>query len=221
MKSGLTINYNPSFGKVIPIKKIVLNGDTSDVNYQQLDSFELENKDNIDTSCDTNLSKKVIAALNKILLKTDEAEKNTYKNALNNMVRRSLAQVDDDYKIPTRPVDYSHKNMVVNCHANYKNYLLTGKEASEYSAVCRKMGGSNVLANEFGAKKIVISRAKEDYANWINDNIKDSALRLKNEYGGRQGLVIYADKVKVPKKDKGKKGFNTEINIKGIDFEPV
>lgn len=220
MKSSLNINYSPSFGKVIPVKKIVFDDDST-VKYKQLsfDTFESTNNDQIDNSCDPDMSKKVIQALNKILLKNDEAENHTYKNALNNMVRMSFAHTDDDYKIPSKPIDSAHNDVVKPCYSYYRNYLLTGKEAKKIANCGEHIGGSIVLSREFDEPEYVVDRSRKNFHDFSEEILADTGARLKNQYGGRMGLVIYADKNEVPLK--GHKGFKTEINIRGIDFEPV
>lgn len=212
--------YNPSFGKVIPIKKIVFDDDST-VRCEQmsLDIFESQNNEKLDSSCDQDLAKKVIQSLNRILTKNDGAENNTYKNALNNMIRTVMAQMDKDYKAPTRPVDSSHNELVKPCYTTFRNYILTGKEASEYAVSGRNIGGARALVRDFDESEYVIDKSKRSFANCKEDLTTDPKVRLKNQYGGNLGLVIYADKIDVPKK--GHKGSKTEINIKGIDFEPV
>lgn len=221
MKINLTTNFKPSFGKVIPVKKIVLKGDTSEVKYYQqtLDGFETEEKDEIDTSCNQNLADKTILALNKILLKNDKAEKNTYENALNNMIRRSFANADNDYKIPLTPIKPEDNNIIAKCSNYNKNYIFTGREARELIAQNKRLGGVQNLVNEFNNSPYKIEQQNKNYSSFMTSTFANSNLKLKNEYGGRLGLVIYADTENVPLK--GDKGFRTEINIKGIDFEPV
>lgn len=220
MKSNLSVNYSPSFGKVIPVKKIVFDDDST-IKYNQLsfDTFESNNDEQIDTSCDSETSKKTLQALNRILMKNDKAESNTYKNALNNMIRMSFAHTDSDYKIPSKPVDSCHNEIIKPCYSSYRNYLLTGKEAGEYSVSGRNIGGAIALEHEDDRAYYMVDRSRKNFHDSKESILANPKVRLKNQYGGNMGLVVYAYKEDVPLK--GHKGFRTEINIKGIDFEPV
>ena len=220
MNYNLTTKFNPSFGKVIPIKKIVFD-DNSSINYEQMsfDSFSGSPREKIDDSCDPTIAQKTIRALNKILLKNDGAEKNTFKNALNNMIRTSFATADKDYKIPARPVDSSHNSTVRPCYCGTRNYILTGKDAADYADAGEDIGNSRALVRDYQGSDYLILKSKRSFAEQKQSIINRRDSRLKGNYENNLGLVIYADKTEVPKA--GNKGTKTEINIKGIDFEPV
>ncbi len=220
MKVSFNSLHNVSFGKVIPVKKIVFDNDST-INYEQLtiDCCDFSSKESVDTSCDPDTAKKVIQTLNRILLKNDGAEKNTFKNALHNMIRSTFASVDKDYKVPVRPVESSDNSILKPCYTAVKNYILTGKEAREYAVAGKNIGGARALVRDFNESNYTITRSKKDFASCKTDILMDTTARLKGEYGQNLGLVIYADKVNVPKK--GSKGVKTEINIRGIDFEAL
>ncbi len=213
-------NFNVSFGKVIPVKKIVFD-ENSSINYEQLsmDCLDIDHRDKVDTTCDLATSKKVIQALNRILLKNDGAEKNTFQNSLNNMIRNTFALVDKDYKMPLKAVDSSENQIVRPCYSAERSYLLTGKEAKQYASAGKNIGGARALVRDYNEPDYVINRSKKDFAYCKTDIMSDYKARLKNDYGQNMGLIIYADKVNVPKK--GSKGCKTEIKIRGIDFESV
>lgn len=221
MKTSFNVCCKPSFGSVIPIKKIILKDDEDYTGYKQmtLDCFEFQNNDEVDDSCSHDLSKKVIQALNRILLKNDEAEKNTFENARNNMIRMSLAHMDKDYKIPPSPVDSSHNEIIKPAYSRDRNYLLTGDEARGYALSGRNIGGARVLVRDHGASYSRIDDSKRDFGYYKEDVLTDYNARLRNQNGSRMGMVIYADVDEVPRK--GHKGMRSEIKIKGIDFEPV
>ncbi|MDD3237485.1 MAG: hypothetical protein PHV37_05240 [Candidatus Gastranaerophilales bacterium] len=215
----MKIAFTPSFGKVIPVKKIVINNDNACVNYEQItfDSYS-GNTEKVDTSCSPDLSKKVIQALNRVLLRNDGAEEHTYKNALNNMIRNAFANVDNDYKIPAKPIPSSENSRIRPCYTGDRNYILTGKDAQDYFESGKNIGGARALVRDYNEDRYAITKSKRDFAYTKTGLIANPNLRLKNKYGNNLGIVIYADKQELPKKGKGTK---TDITIKGIDFEPL
>ncbi len=220
MIKSVSANISPSFGKVTPIKKIVFDDDST-VKYQQqsLDIFNGEDTTNIDNSCGGSTATKTIQALVRILTGNDKAEPNTYQNALNDMIRKTYAFVDKDYKIPSTPVPSTKNQIAKPCYGEYLNYMLTGKEAQEYSITGKKIGSSRALVRDFDAPEEIIDRSKSEFALRKNFILANNQSRLKTPIGTNLGIVIYADKVNIPKK--GSKGVKTEINVKGIGFEPI
>ncbi len=220
MKISANYLHNISFGKVIPVKKVVFDNDGKIKGEQiTLDEFYSSEREHVDTTCDEETSKKVVQALNRILAKNDGAEKSTFKNALNNMIRTAFAQADKDYKIPSRPIEGSENNPVKPSYSKHRTYLLTGQEAREYAAAGKNIGGARALVRDFNESQYVINKSQKDFAYVANEIISDPKARLKGDFGQNLGIVIYADKVNVARK--GSKGVKTEIDIRGIDFEPL
>ena len=135
------------------------------------------------------------------------------------MIRNTFARNDKDYKIPFRPVSSIDDTVVRPCYSGTRNYLLTGKEAKEYAVAGKNIGGSRALVRDFNEPEYAVTRSKRNFADTKVDLITDRKARLKGNYGQNMGVVIYADKVNVPKK--GSKDVKTEINIRAVEFEPV
>lgn len=217
----MQVKFSPSFGKVIPVSKIVINDKQFGLMYGQMafDEFGSTKEEQIDTSSSQELSKKVLQSLNKILLKNEEQPEDDYSKALNNMIRNTFANVDKDYKIPLKAVDNASNPTLKPCYTYTKNYLLTGKEAREYGSAGKNIGGARALVRDFDEDKYAITKSKKDFSYCKTDLLSNYDLRLKNQYGGNLGLVIYADKIEVPRK--GSRGTKSQIHIKGIDFEAI
>lgn len=216
--SGIQKFNTPSFKSVIPVKKIVINDDTSVVNYSQMDfdSFINGNSQSIDSSCDDKTAKKIIQSLNKILLKNDKTEAHTYQNALSNMIRQTFAFNDNDYKPPYSSVNSKDNYIIKPCYTNNKNYILTGREAEKYAYAGREIGGARALVRDYNEPSYAITNSKRKFGYCKEDILSDKTCRLKNKYGSPMGLVIYADKIVSTKKSQADK-----YSIKAVDFEPV
>ena len=220
MVINVSAKNSPSFGKVVPIKKIVFDGDST-VKYQQIsmDSFVGEDTSNIDTSCSEETAKKTIQALIRILTRNDKSEANTYDNALNSMIRKTYSFVDRDYRIPAQPILSTKNDVIRPYYSNYLNYIFSGAEAQEYAKLGKNIGESRALVRDYDAPEEVIKRSKTDYSSKTSYILAKNQARLRTPIGTNLGLVIYADKVDLPAKGKNK--VKTEIKIKGIDFESI
>lgn len=230
MRLGPDMRCKTSFGSVIPIKRIVFKDDGNYTGHKQLmlDSVEFQNDDDVDDSCNRETTESVLKALRAILLKNDKAEKGTQENAFNNMIRMSFEYMDKSYRTYVNSLKSAHEDVRINfssddivrpCYSDPRSFLLTGNDAVKYSLAGKNLGRAEHIVKNDDRQNYLIEGSNENYKNCKRNILEDHDVRLKNQYGSKVGLVIYAEEVKVPRA--GHKGMKSEIKIKGIDFEAV
>jgi len=204
----------PSFGSVIPIKRIVVGDEDVLSNQLRINTDSSEAFDEIPSSCTENTTDKILLSLCRILSKNDGKTPLPQTEALNNMLRRSVAYVDKSYKLPAKMMTSDQSSKPKHCSYNGMNYILTGPEASEYAINGKRIGESRVLVRDFEESSSVIKESKKRFGLYKMRLIEDKSRRLQDKFNSKIGMVVYVDTPKHVGKSR-----SDSFTIKSVDFE--